>query len=1002
MTIKNLSLYLNPDPRADELAKDKQNNNEDETAAKIKNLPSLPVEALPAPQIATAAEVAASLHQRHAPSAQGGEQWEVARYQFLLKPTSLGINLTFNKNIIPLVEVHAILDLPALQLTLTRPQVLTLRHLYEVVTTRTEQVKKWIEQQPRQPPLSDFQQQRYMFLYKRTLNALWLPELDEAELKEKEQLERELPYEELSLMRQATTLELKKELGQREKISEREQAIQQRTHWWDRLFRSEAGTKAAIESSAKPDARLTEEQKSRILNKVRGEGTDEEELEAEDAFSLDELMQMLTFHVSAELNIGEIGLELWHDKTTKPVPDDDSRSAALRNVNTKGMSIIAIAAMEQRKRDDKEEGTSILDNQQSQQQQQQQQPQQQLQQQQQSQQSNPLSQGVVRVGGGGGAAGGRGRRYAGEYQGDINLRPLIRLQINKTTVGLELEPDGDVQVDASIDSVQMLDLTLCEGTDPWSAAIHPQDERIEFGYIGPIVPQGPKMVSSSHSVLVDQSKPNTVQHIAPSAVPVGVVIRLRRSKDVMNSDQRNERLRNKQQHKDSGAKDNLTSPSQKKDRSVTDILFGSDDKDDSAQQSAPPAHGGSDKRLAPPLMFSHSVPVRTSTDVQVNNLRLSFTDSLLEVPDFIRAPPAPFGEKEKERMEEGKDVTTLNSAQQESDRQEAQLGPDGEVRRDKASIGAMANPATQQQHQQDLQGVKEEPVHAVIQGGGEKDKAKESAKDKDDRLKKEKEAVQEAVKVVPGQQGAGQQGAGQQGAGQQGRGPQGAAGQAGTEVEASATQRTVGDTKEDDIEKKPKNSLAFLSFFSPMLVRIHAPSPYISLIPDTAAKQLHRLTFSLNANARVLLDGHQDSIHARADVTNVRAWVAKTEPVQAISLAPFHPPASDHSYIIRPFNIGLSAERYPSPLQQLLGKSGRQQQAEVGQIESEFSKEVGEQADGLTGDDIESVFDMETPVYHMDADVDISAIHIKLAAKMWYMLQPFIARVKKVQERNDI
>ena len=153
-----------------------------------------------------------------------------------------------------------------------------------------------------------------MYLYKRTLNALWLPELNEEELKEKEDLERELPYEELTLMRQASTLELKKELGEREKISDREEAISKRTHWWDKLFRSEDSIKASIEHRAEPEHQLTDEQRTKILNKVRGEGTDEEAIEDADAFSMDDLLKLLTFHVSAELNVGEIGLELWHDK----------------------------------------------------------------------------------------------------------------------------------------------------------------------------------------------------------------------------------------------------------------------------------------------------------------------------------------------------------------------------------------------------------------------------------------------------------------------------------------------------------------------------------------------------------------------------------------------------------------------------------------------------------------------------------------------------------------
>ena len=226
------------------------------------------------------------------------------------------------------------------------------------------------------------------------------------------------------------------------------------------------------------------------------------------------------------------------------------------------------------------------------------------------------------------------------------------------------------------------------------------------------------------------------------------------------------------------------------------------------------------------------------------------------------------------------------------------------------------------------------------------------------------------------------------------------AGSAGNQVEGSSSQQTVGETKEDHVEKKLDKTLPqFLTFFSPMLVRLHVPSPYISVIPDTAAKQLQRLTFSLNANARALLDADKDSIFARADVTNTRAWVARTEPVHAISLAPFHPPTTDNNYLIKPFNIGLSLERYPSPLTQLV----TQKQASGADVVKEFGREVGDEAVGMDAEDVVNVFEGAdgSPVYHMDADVDISAIHMKLAAKMWYMLQPLLQRIQKKGSKAD-
>ena len=314
-----------------------------------------------------------------------------------------------------------------------------------------------------------------MFLYKRTLNALWLPELNEAELKEKEAIEREFPYEELTLMRQATALELKKELGSgkgAEKISEREEAIKQRTHWWDKLFRSEESIKASIENNSQPEHQLTEEQKTKILNKVRGEGTDEEQLEAEDAFSLDDLVKMLTFHVSAELNVGEIGIELWHDKTTRSVADDAKEGQVASDQDLKGQSIIAVAAREQRKRDDKKEVTDSAEPKSK------------------PQQQGPVLSQTRQAPTGTVLTQAQRRHYEGESQGQLNHSTShTSCKSTRQPWGLELEPDGDLQLDASIDTVQLLDLTQSKATDPWTSVIHPLQDRVEFGYIGPIVPQ---------------------------------------------------------------------------------------------------------------------------------------------------------------------------------------------------------------------------------------------------------------------------------------------------------------------------------------------------------------------------------------------------------------------------------------------------------------------------------------------------------------------------------
>ena len=101
-------------------------------------------------------------------------------------------------------------------------------------------------------------------------------------------------------------------------------------------------------------------------------------------------------------------------------------------------------------------------------------------------------------------------------------------------------------------------------------------------------------------------------------------------------------------------------------------------------------------------MFSHSVPVRTSTDVQVNNLRISYTDSLLEAWDFIKSPPPAFTDSEKERMEKGDDVMVIDSAQEDADHMERRAG--GEIRHTQQQVLNVADPepaeAAPQQHRE--------------------------------------------------------------------------------------------------------------------------------------------------------------------------------------------------------------------------------------------------------------------------------------------------------------
>jgi len=372
-------------------------------------------------------------------------------------------------------------------------------------------------------------------------------------------------------------------------------------------------------------------------------------------------------------------------------------------------------------------------------------------------------------------------------------------------------------------------------------------------------------------------------------------------------------------------------------------------------------------------------------DVQVNNVRLSFTDSLIELGNFMRKPPGGFSDKEKADMQSGDNVNVLNSAQQESDLEERRTG--GEHKRTLGSIQQMMDASQRQIHHDNLEDISQAPVHAQVDPATTDEAGKDKAKTLEERQTAETEAVQSAVHVVPGKPRPLEPSASFRERQRQNE-------LAGHSSQSSGSSSTAAAHVESEGPKGPPNSLASLKFFSPMLVRIHAPSPYISVVTDTAADKLRRLTFSLNATARALVDAENDSIHARAQMSNIRAWFAPTQATQAISLAHFEAPKNQRAYMLHPFNVGASFERYPSPTQQLVAK----EDVSTSQLNKHFVKEVSDPDNALTDDDLLSILDSDKGMYHMETAVDISAIHLRQTASMWYMLQPLLDRIKRRQD----
>lgn len=133
---------------------------------------------------------------------------------FLLRPVSGRMRLCFNKEVHPAPRLWVDSQLYGIELQLMHAQYAAMLEMVERVAAAQSSMAQLLDSfKERFRPGTVTERREYTQLYKRTLNALWLPALSESDLRRKEELERELRYDDIAWYRTTAIAELKRELG---------------------------------------------------------------------------------------------------------------------------------------------------------------------------------------------------------------------------------------------------------------------------------------------------------------------------------------------------------------------------------------------------------------------------------------------------------------------------------------------------------------------------------------------------------------------------------------------------------------------------------------------------------------------------------------------------------------------------------------------------------------------------------------------------------------------
>lgn len=180
--------------------------------------------------------------------AQGAET-ELKSLGLLLAPLSGALRLVLNKDHSKAPHISVAAELDPIVLALSKEQYQRALDMVSSLSIAQATLQKYlnaITSTFREP--SEQEARRYCDLYKRTLNASWLPELSDKEQAEKETMEKEYVEEALAKARYTAFLELKKQLKKKPV----------------KLRQKHSKLHSLFGSSSKPAAALSEEQLKQI------------------------------------------------------------------------------------------------------------------------------------------------------------------------------------------------------------------------------------------------------------------------------------------------------------------------------------------------------------------------------------------------------------------------------------------------------------------------------------------------------------------------------------------------------------------------------------------------------------------------------------------------------------------------------------------------------------------------------------------------------------------
>lgn len=194
---------------------------------------------------------------------------EAGRFTFLLYPFSTRFPVQFDRKAKEgvAVRIHATLDL--IKAMIGTAQTADLQQIVKPImecqsriTAESEELKKQFRHG------TEDERKQYIDLYKRTLNATWLPALDDTDKQRLAQLENDIVLEDLQLWRTVAIAELRAELSTSSDSAAQVQTRESTQSWGSWMTQMVTGRNIAPLTSSKANTTLTDKDKEHIYQTI--------------------------------------------------------------------------------------------------------------------------------------------------------------------------------------------------------------------------------------------------------------------------------------------------------------------------------------------------------------------------------------------------------------------------------------------------------------------------------------------------------------------------------------------------------------------------------------------------------------------------------------------------------------------------------------------------------------------------------------------------------------